>query len=120
MLGEDKVARDYQRRAADNAEIPSELLIFNRLLALLDKDKIIEIEVDTEEHHKHRYDHLGIEAVIALDAVVEHCEAACARRRKGVDYAVKQRHSAEGEHDYLNESHHAIDAVKYPCRDAEL
>ena len=86
----------------------------------LDKDKIIEIEVDAEEHHKHRYDHLGIETVIALDAVVEHCEAACARRRKGVDYAVKQRHSAEGEHDYLNESHHAIDAVKYPCRDAEL
>lgn len=120
MLVEHEVKCDKKHRASDNSEIPSQLFVFNCLLALLYQEKVINIEVYAEKQHENADYHFGIQTAVALNALVEYGKSARTRCCKGVNYAVEYRHTARNKKNYLNERHYRINTVKYSCGKAEL
>ena len=79
---------------------------------MAEQQQIINIEVDAEQQDEHADDHFIIQVIVLADAGAQMAEAAGARRAKGVDERVIQRHTARQQQERFRHRHHKINAVQ--------
>ena len=92
-----------------------ELFISERCRNLTCEYKVKNVEIYSKKHHEYGNHALEIVAVICGYACILYRKSACAGCCKGVDYAVKYRHSSSYKQHYLNKSQNHIYSIEKLC-----